>query len=108
MSANTCPIERTSDVCLYPPELKCSLSHYSNSCPDAASVYQQCAAGASVTRDCDYIFLENATVDCLAGSGSPLIVHYVRCLKTACGVDTSAMDPTLAYMKDICGEEGKV
>ena len=108
MSANTCTIERTSDVCLYPPEPKCSLSHYSNSCPDAASVYQQCAPGASVTRDCDYIFLDKATVDCLVGSGPPLIVHYHRCLKTACGVDTSAMDPTLAYINGNCGEDGEV
>ena len=93
---------------LYPPEPKCSLSHYSPACPAAASVYQQCAAGASVTRDCDYIFLDKATVDCLAGSGTPLIDHYHRCLETACGVDTSAMDPTLAYINDNCGEEGEV
>ena len=108
MSVNTCTIERTSDVCLYPPEPKYSLSHYSSFCPDAASVYQQCVAGASVTRDCDYILLDKATVDCLAGSGIPLIEHYHRCLETACGVDTSAMDPTLAYINDSCGEEGNV
>ena len=71
-------------------------------------MYQQCAAGASVTRDCDYIFLDKATVDCLAGSGTPLIDHYHRCLETACGVDTSAMAPTLAYINDNCGEEGEV
>ena len=95
--------------CLYPPcGPKRSLSHHRTSCPRAVSVYQQCAAGASVTRDCDYIFLDKATVDCLAGSGTPLIDHYHRCLETACSVDASAMGPTLAYIKDNCGEEGEV
>ena len=71
-------------------------------------MYQHCAAGANVTRDCDYIFLDKATVDCLAGSRLRLIEHYDICLETACGVDTSAMDPTLAYINDSCGEEGNV
>ena len=101
---------RKHNRCLYPPcGPKRSFSHHRTSCPRAVSVYQQCAAAnASDTRDCDYIFLDKATVDCLAGSGTPLIVHYRRCLETACGVDTSAMAPTLAYIKDNCDEEGEV
>ena len=96
---------------IYPPGgLKCGLSSHRPSCPRAVSVYQQCAAAANAsdTRDCDYIFLDKATVDCLAGSGTPLIDHYRRCLETACGANTSAMAPTLAYINDNCGEEGEV
>ena len=86
-----------------------SLSHHRTSCPRAVSVYQQCAAAnASDTRVCNDILLDKATVDCLAGSGTSLIVHYRRCLEKACNVDASAMGPTDAYIKDNCDEVGEV
>ena len=85
-----------------------SLSHHSSSCPRAVSVYQQCAAAnASDTRVCNDILLDKATVDCLAGSDTPLIVHYYRCLETACNLDNSARDPMVRYIDNNCGEDGK-
>ena len=85
-----------------------SLSHHSSSCPRAVSVYQQCAAAnASDTRVCNEILLQQATVDCLAGSDTPLIVHYHRCLETACNLNNSAVDPMIRYIDDNnCGEDG--
>ena len=96
--------------CLYPPcSPMRSLSHHSSSCPRAVSVYQQCAdANASDTRVCNDILLDKTTVDCLAGSDTPLIVHYHRCLETACNLDNSAVDPMIRYIDDNnCGEDGK-
>ena len=95
--------------CLYPPcSPMRSLSHHSSSCPRAVSVYQQCAAAnASDTRVCNDILLDKATVDCLAGSDTPLIVHYRRCLETACNLDNSARDPMIRYIDNNCGEDGK-
>ena len=88
--------------------LKCGLSPHRPSCPRAVSVYQQCAAAnASDTRVCNEILLQQATVDCLAGSGTSLIDHYNRCLLTSCKVEPSALDPTWAYIEDNCGEDGK-
>ncbi len=86
-----------------------SLSHHSSSCPRAVSVYQQCAAAnASDTRVCNDILLDKATVDCLAGSDTPLIVHYRRCLETACNLNNSAVYPVIRYIADNnCGEDGK-
>ena len=87
-----------------------SLSHHSSSCRRAVSVYQQCAAAANAsdTRVCNDILLDKATVDCLAGSDSALIVHYRRCLETACNLDNSARDPMIRYIDDNnCGEDGK-
>ena len=47
-------------------------------------------------------------MDCLAGSDTPLIVHYRRCLQTACNLDNSAVDPMIRYIDDNnCGEDGK-
>ena len=46
-------------------------------------------------------------VDCLASSGTPIIDHYLRCLETMCGVDTSALNSTLDYISDNCSENGK-
>ena len=95
--------------CLYPPcSPMRSLSHHSSSCPRAVSVYQQCAAAnASDTRVCNDILLDKATVDCLAGSDSALIVHYRRCLETACNLNNSAVDPMIRYIDNNCGEDGK-
>ena len=85
-----------------------SLSHHSSSCPRAVSVYQQCAAAnASDTRVCNDILLDKTTVDCLAGSDTPLIVHYHRCLETACNLNNSAVDPMIRYIDNNCGEDGK-
>ena len=85
-----------------------SLSHHSSSCPRAVSVYQQCAAAnASDTRVCNDILLDKTTVDCLAGSDTPLIVHYRRCLETACNLNNSARDPMIRYIDNNCGEDGK-
>ena len=95
---------------MYPPgSLKCGLSPHRPSCPRAVSVYQQCAAAnASDTRVCNEILLQQATVDCLAGSDTPLIDHYHRCLLAGCHVDTSALDPTFAYIYDNnCGKDGQ-
>ena len=89
--------------------LKCGLSPHRPSCPRAVSVYQQCAAAnASDTRVCNEILLQQATVDCLAGSGTPLIDHYRRCLETACNLNNSAVDPMIRYIDDNnCGEDVK-
>ena len=87
-----------------------SLSHHSSSCRRAVSVYQQCAAAANAsdTRVCNDILLDKATVDCLAGSDTPLIVHYRRCLETACSLNNSAVYPMIRYIADNnCGEDGK-
>ena len=95
---------------IYPPGgLKCGLSHHRPSCLRAVSVYQQCAAAnASDTRVCNEILLQQATVDCLAGSDTPLIDHYRRCLETACNLNNSAVDPMIRYIDDNnCGEDGK-
>ena len=92
-----------------PGGLKCGLSPHRPSCPRAVLVYQQCAAAnASDTRVCNEILLQQATVDCLAGSDTPLIVHYRRCLETACNLNNSAVDPMIRYIDDSnCGEDGK-
>ena len=92
-----------------PGGLKCGLSPRRPSCPRAVSVYQQCAAAnASDTRVCNEILLQQATVDCLAGSDTPLIDHYRRCLETACNLNNSAVDPMIRYIDDSnCGEDGK-
>ena len=66
-----------------------------------------CPAGVNNTRSCSDILLNPATVDCLAASDTSLIDHYHRCLLAVCGVDTSALDPTLAYIEHNCGEDGK-
>ena len=95
---------------IYPPGgLKCGLSPHRPSCPRAVSVYQQCAAAnASDTRVSNEILLQQATVDCLAGSDTPLIDHYRRCLETACNLKSSAVDPMIRYIDDNnCGEDGK-
>ena len=74
----------------------------------AVSVYQECAAAnASDTRVCNDILLDKTTVDCLAGSDTPLIVHYRRCLETACNLNNSAVDPMIRYIDNNCGEDGK-
>ena len=71
-------------------------------------MYQQCAAAnASDTRVCNDILLDKATVDCLAGSDSALIVHYRFCLETACNLNNSAVDPTIRYIDNNCGEDVK-
>jgi len=87
--------------------LKCGLSLHRPSCPRAVSVYQQCAAAnASDTRVCNEILLQQATVDCLAGSGTPLIDHYRRCLEMACNLNNSAVDPMIHYIDDSnCGKD---
>ena len=87
--------------------LKCGLSPHRPSCPRAVSVYQQCsAANASDTRVCNEILLQQATVDCLAGSGTPLIDHYRRCLEMACNLNNSAVDPMIHYIDDSnCGKD---
>ena len=92
-----------------PGGLKCGLSPHRPSCPRAVLVYQQCAAAnASDTRVCNEILLQQATVDCLAGSDTPLIVHYRRCLETACNLNNSAVYPMIRYIADNnCGEDGK-
>ena len=85
-----------------------SLSHHRSSCPKAFSVYQRCAAAnATDTWICNEILLKQVTVDCLAGSGTPLIDHYRRCLETACNLDNSARDPMIRYIDNNCGEDGK-
>ena len=93
--------------CLYPP---CgpnrSLSLHRPSCPRAVSAYQECPAGVN-TSYCNVALLEQETVDCLADSDTSIIDHYHRCLLTVCGVDPSAMAPTLAYIEHNCGEDGK-
>ena len=92
-----------------PGGLKCGLSPHRPSCPRAVLVYQQCAAAnASDTRVCNEILLQQATVDCLAGSGTPLINYYRRCLETACNLDNSARDPMIRYIDDSnCGKVGQ-
>ena len=94
--------------CLYPP---CgpnrSLFHHRPSCPRAVSVYQECPTGVNNTRSCSNVLLDQATVDCLAASDTSIIDHYHRCLLAVCGVDPSAMAPTLAYIEDNCGEDEK-
>ena len=95
---------------IYPPGgLKCVLSPHRTSCPRAVSVYQQCAAAnPSVIRVCNEIMLQQATVDCLAGSDTPLIVHYHRCLEKACNLDNSARDPMIRHIDDSnCGKDGQ-
>ena len=67
-------------------------------------MYQECPAGAEF---CNEILLKQATVDCLAASGTSLTDHHLRCLLKACGVDSSAWDPTAAYIEHNCGEDGK-
>ena len=93
---------------LYPP---CgpnrNLSLHRPSCPRAVSAYQECPAGVNNTRSCSDILLNPETVDCLADSDTSLIDHYHRCLLAVCDVDTSALDPTLAYIEHNCGEDGK-
>ena len=92
----------------YPPcGLKRSLSLYRPSCPRAVSMYQQCNGGVNNTRSCSDILLKQATVDCLAASGTSLIDHYNRCLAAICDGDTSALGPTLAYIDHNCGGDGK-
>ena len=95
--------------CLYPA---CSpvrsLSHHRSSCPKAFSEYQRCAAAnATDTWVCNEILLKQVTVDCLAGSGTPLIDHYRRCLETACNLDNSAREPMIRYIDNNCGEDEK-
>ena len=104
-----CNYNRKYKRYLYPPcGPKRTLSHHRTSCPRAVSVYQQrAAANASDTRVCNDILLDKATMDCLAGSDTPLIVHYRRCLETACNLDNSALDPTIRYIDNNCGEDGK-
>ena len=70
-------------------------------------MYQECPAGVNNTRSCSDVLLNPATVDCLADSDTSLIDHYHRCLLAVCDVDTSALDPTLAYIEHNCGEDGK-
>ena len=70
-------------------------------------MYQECPAGVNNTMSCSDVLLNQATVDCLAGSGTALIDHYNRCLLTSCGVESSALDPTWAFIEDNCGENGK-
>ena len=104
-----CNYNRKHKRCLYPPcGPKRSLSHHRTSCPRAVSVYQQCAAdNSNDTRVCNDILLDKATVDCLAGSDTPLIVHYRCCLETACNLNNSAVDPMIRYIDNNCGEDGK-
>ena len=82
-------------------------THHRPSCPRVASVYQQCPSGVSDADTCNEILLQQATVDCLAASGTSLAGHYHRCLTALCGVDTSALDPMLHYIKNNCGEDGQ-
>ena len=94
--------------CLYPPcGPKRSLSLHRPSCPRVATAYQECPAGANATRACDNFLLDQARVDCLASSGTPIIDHYRRCLETMCGVDTSALNSTLDYISHNCSENGQ-
>ena len=70
-------------------------------------MYQECPGGVYYAEFCNEILLKQATVDCLAASGTSHTDHYHRCLLKACRVDSSALDPTVAYIEHNCGEDGK-
>ena len=98
-------------ACIYhaPCGPKRGFSHHRRSCFRAASEYQQCvAAGANDFRDCNEILLKQATVDCLAGSDTPLIDYYRGCLGSICKNDNKLVESLIRYIYyNRCGEDGK-